>query len=91
MIFQIDGVFLFFYFYRQVLAYQLDREVANSHGRLSGFIGVLSDRSGITVLYHRLTVLHVFLYAVRRMSLDSWAPNCPGSGNILFQRRMSSF
>ena len=24
------------------------------------------------------------------MSLDSWALGCPGSGNILFQRRMSS-
>ena len=32
-----------------------------------------------------------FLHAVRRMSLDSWALGCPGSGNILFQRRMSSF
>ena len=26
-----------------------------------------------------------------RMSLDSSALGCPGSGNILFQRRMSSF
>ena len=31
------------------------------------------------------------LHAVRRMSLDSWALCFPGSGNILFQRRMSSF
>ena len=30
------------------------------------------------------------LASVRRMSLDSWALGCPGSGNILFQRRMSS-
>ena len=33
----------------------------------------------------------VFLHAVRRMSLDIWALGCPGSGNMLFQRRMSSF
>ena len=25
------------------------------------------------------------------MSLDCWALGCPGSGNLLFQRRMSSF
>ena len=25
----------------------------------------------------------VFLHAVRRMSLDSWALGCPGSGNIV--------
>ena len=31
------------------------------------------------------------LHALRRMSLDSWALGCPGSGNTLFQRRMSSF
>ena len=31
-----------------------------------------------------------FLHAVRRMSLDSWALGYPGSGNMLFQRRMSS-
>ena len=31
-----------------------------------------------------------FLHAVRHMSLDSWALGCPGSGNLLFQRRMSS-
>ena len=32
-----------------------------------------------------------FLYAVRRMSLDSWTPSCPSLSNIVFQRRMSSF
>ena len=33
-----------------------------------------------------------YIYAsVRRMSLDSWVLGCPGSGNILFQRRMISF
>ena len=26
-----------------------------------------------------------------RMSWDSWALGCPGSGNILFLRRMSSY
>ena len=31
------------------------------------------------------------LYAGRHMSLDSWALGCIFSGNILFQRRMSSF
>ena len=36
-------------------------------------------------------MLGLLAYVVRRMSLDSWALGCPGSGNILFQRRMSSF
>ena len=40
---------------------------------------------------HAITACLVFLHAVSRMSLDSWALGCPGSGNILFQRRMSSF
>ena len=44
-----------------------------------------------TVLYHRLIAGMAFLHAVRPMSLDSWALGCPGSGNILFQRRMKSF
>ena len=44
----------------------------------------------LSYMYHRLTAFMVFLHAVRRMSLDSWALGCPGSGNILFQRRMSS-
>ena len=39
------------------------------------------------LLYARSVLLH----ALRRVSLDSWALGCPGSGNILFQRRMSSF
>ena len=30
-----------------------------------------------------------FLHAVRHMNFDKWALCCPGSGNILFQRRMS--
>ena len=34
--------------------------------------------------------MHGLLHAVRHMSLDSWALGCSGSGNILFQRRMSS-
>ena len=38
-----------------------------------------------------ITVCLVFLHAMRRMSLDSVTLGCPGSGNILFQRRMSSF
>ena len=45
----------------------------------------------LSYIYHRLTVCLVFLHAVRRMSLDSLALGCPGSGNILFQMRMSSF
>ena len=38
-------------------------------------------------------VLHawLFLHAVRRVSLDSWALGYPGLSNILFQRGMSSF
>ena len=32
-----------------------------------------------------------FLHAVSRMSSDSWTLGYPGSGNILFQMRMSSF
>ena len=44
----------------------------------------------LTVLYHQLTVCF-FLHVVRRMSLDSWALGCLGSGNILFQKRMSFF
>ena len=32
----------------------------------------------------KLTYYCLVLHAVRRMSLDSWAPVCPGSGNILF-------
>ena len=47
------------------------------------------DRGIYTVIYHWLIVLLVFLHAVRRMSLDSWALGCPCSGNILLQRRMS--
>ena len=31
-----------------------------------------------------------FQHVVRHMSLDSWVLGCPGSGNILFQWRMSS-
>ena len=31
-----------------------------------------------------------FLHEVTRMSSESWALGCPGSGNILFQRRMNS-
>ena len=38
---------------------------------------------------HQLTEYMALLHAVRRMSLDSWALGCPGSGNILFQRRIS--
>ena len=37
-----------------------------------------------------LTVCLVSLHVVRSVSLDNWALGCPGSGNILFQRRMSS-
>ena len=33
----------------------------------------------------------VFLHAMGRMSWDSFALGCPGSGNILFLRRMSSY
>ena len=40
---------------------------------------------------HRLIECWVFLHSVERMSLDSWALGCPGSGNILFHRRMSFF
>ena len=40
--------------------------------------------------FHVLIACMVFLHAVRRMNLDRWALGCPGSGNILFQRRMSS-
>ena len=37
------------------------------------------------------TTSSVCLHVVRRMSLDSSALGCPGSGNILFQKRMSFF
>ena len=45
---------------------------------------------------HKLSYTTGLLYARSScmqcgMSLDSWALGCPGSGNILFQRRMSSF
>ena len=33
----------------------------------------------------------VFLHAVSRMRLGSWTLGYPGSGNILFQKRMSYF
>ena len=40
--------------------------------------------------FHVLIACTAFLHAVRRMNLDRWALGCPDSGNILFQRRMSS-
>ena len=40
---------------------------------------------------HLLIECWVFLHSVGRISLDSWALGCPGSGNILFHRRMSFF
>ena len=40
---------------------------------------------------HRLIASRDFLHAMGRMSWDSWALGCPGSGNMLFLRRMSSY
>ena len=37
---------------------------------------------------HRLIECWVFLHSLGRMSLESLALGCPGSGNILFHRRM---
>ena len=54
-------------------------------------IRIQSSFALVRVLYHRLIVYLAFLHAVRRMSSDSWALGCPGSGNILFHRRMSYF
>ena len=43
-----------------------------------------------TVSYHQLILCLIFLHAVMLISLDCWARFCTGSGNTLFQRRMST-